>query len=82
MYSIRCNPDRQQNIEKIEERALVLKEEVLSINEVGLLFLARAEKERISDEQAIKLLDYLRSFECFQELESYHFWFYDPNHFL
>ncbi len=60
------------------ERVKILQDEVLSMTAIDQIFLKRAQKERISDDQAIKLLNYLRSFESFEELESFWFWYYDP----
>jgi hypothetical protein len=45
---------------------------------IDQIFLQRAQQERISDRQAIKLLNYLNSWDSFKELESFWFWYYDP----
>jgi aspartate carbamoyltransferase catalytic subunit len=63
---------------EISERVRILEDEALSMAQVDQLFLSRAQKERITDDKALKLLNYLRSFESFKELESYWFWYYDP----
>jgi hypothetical protein len=60
------------------ERVKILQDEVLSMTAIDQIFLKRAQKERISDDQAIKLLNYLNSWDSFEELESFWFWYYDP----
>lgn len=62
----------------IQERERILKDEVLSIAQIADKLLKRANDEKISDTQALNLINYLRSFEAFQELEGYHFYLYDP----
>jgi len=61
-----------------QDREKILKDEVLSMNDIADRMIRRAGKENVSDRMAIKLINYLESFEAFQELESYWFYLYDP----
>ncbi|PKD21801.1 hypothetical protein APR41_02140 [Salegentibacter salinarum] len=61
-----------------EERLQVLGDAVLSLAKISDKFLRRANAEEVPDEAALRLINYLLSFESFQELESYWFYYYDP----
>ena len=61
-----------------QDRERILKDEVLSMNDIADQMIRRAGKENVSDNMAMKLINYLESFESFQELEGYHFYLYDP----
>lgn len=64
--------------ENIKERVQKLGNAVLSVSRISDQFLRRAQRENASDKKVLKLLNYLLSFECFRELESNFFWYYDP----
>jgi len=68
----------KSNNTDIYERIKILGNSILSVAKISDRFLQRANKERIQDAKVLKMLNFLLSFECFQELESYHFWYYDP----
>jgi len=68
----------KSNNKDIYERIKILGNSFLSVAKISDRFLQRANKERIQDAKVLKMLNFLLSFECFQELESYHFWYYDP----
>lgn len=61
-----------------DERMKVLDQEALSLNNITQDFLRRADNDDLSDDQAIKLIDYMNSSDFFAELEAYHFYLYDP----
>lgn len=60
-----------------EERERILRGEVLDMNDIYCKMMNWASIEARSDEQVIKIVEYLYSFESFQEIES--FWFYQFN---
>lgn len=62
----------------IEERCSILGDEVLKLDEVADKLLHKANRDRVSDAKAINLINYMRSSEFFQEMESYWFYLYDP----
>jgi hypothetical protein len=68
----------KSNNKDIYERIKILGNSLLSVDKISDRFLQRANKERIQNAKVLKMLNYLLSFECFQELESYWFWYYDP----
>lgn len=63
----------------IFKRAKILENCEFPIIKIIDQFLRRANSEVIDDEQAICLIDFLVSFECFEDLEHYYFYYYDPN---
>ena len=60
------------------ERVKILGGATLSIARIADKLLKRANTENVPDEKVLDLIRYLRSFESFQELESYWFYLYNP----
>lgn len=62
-----------------EERERALEDEVLDLEEIWVKMLHWASIDQRSDEEVIKLVEYLYSFECFQELEGLFTYRYHPD---